>query len=296
MRQTGDSGGDIYVKGAPECMKDICNEESCKFICANVDGLWLTMAKCPVPMDYQDLLDFYTHRGFRVIACAARHIQKLTTRMVHKIDRSEAETGLDLVGFIIFENKLKPSTESVIGRLNEAAIRSVMCTGDNVLTAISVARECSLIDRTAHCFIPHMVKGARPHRSQASCSDDQLVGVDGLEQRLKWHSVDNPLFELDEETLLVSALSMFEENTKMLKPLPPPAESDASLPYDVYNVQNYSLAVNGDAFRWIIEYGSEEMMQRVDVLNSKLKSWLTKGRCWSADKSSRECHQMKSMN
>lgn len=31
VRQTGDSGGDIYVKGAPECMKDICNPESCKF-------------------------------------------------------------------------------------------------------------------------------------------------------------------------------------------------------------------------------------------------------------------------
>lgn len=33
VRQTGDSGGDIYVKGAPECMKDICNPESCKFVC-----------------------------------------------------------------------------------------------------------------------------------------------------------------------------------------------------------------------------------------------------------------------
>lgn len=33
VRQTGDSGGDIYVKGAPECMKDICDPESCKFVC-----------------------------------------------------------------------------------------------------------------------------------------------------------------------------------------------------------------------------------------------------------------------
>ena len=35
------------------------------------------------------------------------------------------------------------------------------------------------------------------------------------------------------------------------------------MPYDVSNVRNYSLAVNGDAFRWIIEYGSEDVLQRV---------------------------------
>ena len=71
----------------------------------------------------------------------------------------EAESELEFVGFIIFENKLKPSTTTVINELHEAAIRSVMCTGDNILTAISVARECQLIDRTAHCFVPHFVQG-----------------------------------------------------------------------------------------------------------------------------------------
>lgn len=55
------------------------------------------------------------------------------------------------------------------------------------------------------------------------------------------------------------------ENTKNSQPLPPPAESDASLPYDVSNIRNYSLGVSGDAFRWIIEFGTEEVLQRVIV-------------------------------
>jgi cation-transporting ATPase 13A2 len=55
------------------------------------------------------------------------------------------------------------------------------------------------------------------------------------------------------------------ENTKGSQPLPPPAESDASLPYDVSNIRNYSLAVSGDAFRWIIEFGTEEVLRRVVV-------------------------------
>jgi cation-transporting ATPase 13A2 len=31
VRNFGSPGCDIYVKGAPECMKDICRAESCEF-------------------------------------------------------------------------------------------------------------------------------------------------------------------------------------------------------------------------------------------------------------------------
>ncbi len=78
---------------------------------------------------------------------------------MQRIERETAERDLDLIGFIIFENKLKAATAETIEQLENAAIRQIMCTGDNILTAISVARECSLIDRTAHCFVPHVVEG-----------------------------------------------------------------------------------------------------------------------------------------
>ncbi len=113
-------------------------------------------------MDYEELLNFFTHRGFRVIACATKHIPQLDGQKVQKMKRADAESGLDFVGFIIFENKLKAATPEIVSELNEAGIRQVMCTGDNILTAISVARECSLIDRTAHCFVPHFVEGVFP--------------------------------------------------------------------------------------------------------------------------------------
>jgi cation-transporting ATPase 13A2 len=45
--------------------------------------------------------------------------------------REDAEADLDFLGFIIFENKLKPSTAGVLDELSEAGIRKVMCTGDN---------------------------------------------------------------------------------------------------------------------------------------------------------------------
>lgn len=110
-------------------------------------------------MDYDELLSFYTHRGFRVIALATKHIQNLDKKTVQTMLRSDAESDLDFIGFIIFENKLKLASAAVINELNEAGIRNIMCTGDNILTAISVARECQIIDRTAHCFVPHFHEG-----------------------------------------------------------------------------------------------------------------------------------------
>lgn len=215
VRQFGDRGGHIYVKGAPECMKDICRPES-------------------FPPDYEELLGYYTHRGFRVIACATKTIPKLNWMKVQKMKREEAESDLEFVGFIIFENKLKPTTTGIINELGQAGIRKVMCTGDNILTAISVARECNLIEPTAHCFIPHFVEG------------DARTPL----ARLAWESIDNPAFQLDENTL---------------KPLPPPPEADASLPYDISNLRNYSVAVSGDVFRWIIDFASEKVLREMLV-------------------------------
>lgn len=73
--------------------------------------------------------------------------------------RTEVERDLDFIGFIIFENKLKPSTAEVLKELKDSNIATVMVTGDNILTAISVARECGLLDRHAHCFVPRFLQG-----------------------------------------------------------------------------------------------------------------------------------------
>ena len=216
VRQFGDKSGDVFVKGAPEAMKEICKPES-------------------FPPDYEELLGYYTHRGFRVIACATKHIFKLNWLKVQKMKREEAESNLDFVGFIVFENKLKDITADVIGELRDADIRTVMCTGDNILTAISVGRECGLIDRNAHCFVPHFVDG------------DAHTPL----SKLSWESVDNPVYRLDENTL---------------KPLPPPADHDSSLPYDVSNLRHYTVAVSGDVFRWMVDFASPKALREMLVL------------------------------
>jgi cation-transporting P-type ATPase 13A2 len=160
-----------------------------------------------VPTDFDDLLSHYTHRGYRVIACAKKHIPKLNWVKVQRMKRNEAESDLDFIGFIIFENKLKPTTAGVIDELSFAGIRKVMCTGDNILTAISVARECNLIDSTAHCFVPYFQEGMPqllPSLKLLKSNTTFTGDSQNPKARLVWESVDNPIYQLDENTLLVN--------------------------------------------------------------------------------------------
>ncbi|KAL4403749.1 ATPase [Colletotrichum abscissum] len=215
VRQFGQQSGDIYVKGAPECMREICREDS-------------------FPVDYDDQLAYYTHKGYRVIGCAARHIPKLSWVKAQKMKRHEAESQLEFTGFIIFENKLKPTTAPVLTELLESNISTTMVTGDNILTAISVARECNLINKTAHCFVPRFIEG--------NAGDPKA--------RLRWESIDNGGFQLNEQSLL---------------PLPPPADVDASLAYNINDIRNYSLAVSGEIFRWIVDFAPPLVLRRMLV-------------------------------
>jgi len=187
VRLFGEQGGDVYVKGAPECMREICNPES-------------------FPSDYDALLSHYTHKGYRVIGCATKHVKRLSWVKAQNLSRHEVESGLEFVGFIIFENKLKPTTTPVIDELMKSNIGTVMVTGDNILTAISVARECGMIDSTAHCFLPRFVEGPVPTSSFVlpEASDTKAGHSRDPNSKLQWESIDNSVFQLDENTLMVS--------------------------------------------------------------------------------------------
>lgn len=99
----------------------------------------------PVPHDFESILQEYTSEGYRVIALAHKSLKRLPYAKVQRITREVAETELNFLAFVILENRLKPETMPVIAALNDAAIKVVMVTGDNMLTALSVARDCDIV-------------------------------------------------------------------------------------------------------------------------------------------------------
>jgi cation-transporting ATPase 13A3/4/5 len=111
----------VFVKGSPEKISELCQPGT-------------------LPENFNEVMSSYTKEGYRVIALAFREMGEITYRQIHRIERDAVESNLTFLGLLIMENKLKVETIGVIRNLNECRVRTIMATGDNVLTAISVAR------------------------------------------------------------------------------------------------------------------------------------------------------------
>ena len=115
------------MKGAPEVVVSLCEASS-------------------VPRDWQKVLDAFTRKGSRVLAAATRVLPPFSSlEELMSTPRNLLESELEFAGFLVFQNKLKEETAPTISILKSVDIRTVMVTGDNVLTAISVGRSCGMI-------------------------------------------------------------------------------------------------------------------------------------------------------
>ena len=76
---------EVYVKGAPEVMGDICDRDTCmtlhRMVFVDADYFWA------VPQDYDDLLSYYTRSGYRVIAVAGKSIEGLSWLKAQRMKR-----------------------------------------------------------------------------------------------------------------------------------------------------------------------------------------------------------------
>jgi cation-transporting ATPase 13A3/4/5 len=116
----------LYMKGAPEVLKDLCTDRS-------------------LPDEFDDILNDYTQRGYRVLACASKALESMSSEEIKALSLSEIEEDLTFQGLIVLQNKLKPETIPALDALREADIVVKMATGDNVLTGVAVGRECGII-------------------------------------------------------------------------------------------------------------------------------------------------------
>ncbi len=37
------------------------------------------------------------------------------------------------------------------------------------------------------------------------------------------------------------------------------------MPFDITNLRNYSVAVSGDVFRWVVDFATPDVLQRVRI-------------------------------
>ncbi|TBU04174.1 vacuolar cation-transporting ATPase [Hamiltosporidium magnivora] len=147
----------VYSKGSPESISKIL---------------------CNIPEDYEKRVREYTLEGYRVLSIAYKETHSIN---INERLRIKDEDGLTFLGFIVFANKLKPVTESVLVELNEAGIKCVMATGDNILTAISVARQSKLVDKYLPIIFPVINENAKNiYDAEWLCVGDEELTFDKI--------------------------------------------------------------------------------------------------------------------
>ncbi|XP_065646542.1 polyamine-transporting ATPase 13A3-like [Hydra vulgaris] len=160
-RLLGSNHMNVYVKGSPEMVASLCKQET-------------------LPKTFDECLTSIAKKGYRIIALAYKELpKKLHWHKVQHFERSQIECELIFLGFIVMKNLLKKETAPVIEKLYNAHIRPVMITGDNILTAESVAHECGIVP-SSHKVI-----------SITSSNDDSrklIFSAGGLSEELKQES------------------------------------------------------------------------------------------------------------
>ncbi|XP_046388324.1 polyamine-transporting ATPase 13A3-like isoform X2 [Ischnura elegans] len=141
-RTLGSNHFNVFCKGSPEMILSLSKPET-------------------VPPDFGCVLHEYTRQGYRVLAIGGKRVSsRISYTKVQRWSREDAENSLTLLGLIVMENRLKPETSGIIGMLRDACIRTIMVTGDNMLTALSVARDCGMVPANTSVVVVNAVAGS----------------------------------------------------------------------------------------------------------------------------------------
>lgn len=112
-------GNTTFVKGAYEVVSSKCKYY---YRCDGSRGIIKNVSELVSKGDE------FTKNGYRVLACC-----------------SGKKDSLSFVGFILIKDEVREEAVSGIRSVSEAGIQTVMITGDNKLTATSIAKEIGLI-------------------------------------------------------------------------------------------------------------------------------------------------------
>lgn len=125
VRALGSKNFKAYTKGSPEMILSLSKSET-------------------IPNDIMYCLKRYTEQGYRVIAMGQTVLSDESNK-ISGLSRDAVERNLEFLGLVILENRLKAPTIPVIKELREANMHILMITGDNIQTAVSVAKECGIL-------------------------------------------------------------------------------------------------------------------------------------------------------
>ncbi len=129
----------VITKGAPDRLIDWSAMEQTPEAVVDMSegrrGVW------------QKRVDALANDGLRVLGIAWKPLQSLPDQVTPEIERE-----LELIGLIGILDPARPEAKTAVQRAREAGIRTIMITGDHVLTAEAIARDLGIITAGQHAI------------------------------------------------------------------------------------------------------------------------------------------------
>ncbi|KAL0236328.1 hypothetical protein GEMRC1_002910 [Eukaryota sp. GEM-RC1] len=127
------------IKGAPEAVVSLCLEDT-------------------IPKDLSSIIDGLSTQGKRVLAIGGRILGSMSVNRAYKASRSKIEKDFEFLGLIVFTNRVRHDSPTVIAELLAANIKTAMVTGDHIATGIAVSREVGIVPQASVALIVDTLK------------------------------------------------------------------------------------------------------------------------------------------
>jgi len=126
----------VYAKGAPE---EIMNRS--RYVLAEGEKKQMTEENLKFLRRKQDEL---SRKGLRIISVAFKHIKSDAIDNFKEENDDETVNELVFVGIVAIKDPLRPEAKSTIKLAQDAGIKTIIITGDNHLTARTIANELGM--------------------------------------------------------------------------------------------------------------------------------------------------------
>ncbi|MEA1937145.1 MAG: HAD-IC family P-type ATPase [Patescibacteria group bacterium] len=136
LNKSGSGRYEMYVKGAPE---EIISRS--RFVLIKGKERQMTEEDLKLLRKNQDDL---SKKGLRVLGVAFKRVDKKIADGFKEENDDELASELIFVGLMALKDPIRPEAKSTIELAKEAGVRTIMITGDNRLTAKTIANELGM--------------------------------------------------------------------------------------------------------------------------------------------------------
>lgn len=128
----------IYTKGASEIVLDLCDTELLS------DGSTKPLTDAS-KSELTAIINSFASEGLRTLCLAYKDLGDAETGDDMYADQDVLEIGLTLISIVGIEDPVRPEVPEAIQKCNRAGISVRMVTGDNIMTAKSIAKKCGIL-------------------------------------------------------------------------------------------------------------------------------------------------------